>query len=84
VGKKIVMTIMRSLGGKYTPACLIALRKEYKIGLSQLTYIRLRIILATYHPETLDLSQVIAKMIPLLWRQALLPLKMPGIGLTLR
>ena len=48
------MTIMRSHGGKYTPVCLIALRDECKISLSQLIDIRVCIIIVTEHPETLD------------------------------
>ena len=52
--RKVVMTIMRSHGGKYTPECLIALRDECKLSLSQLADIRVCIIIATEHPETLD------------------------------
>jgi hypothetical protein len=55
--RKLAMTILQNHGGKYTPDCLVALKKECQLSISELTDIRVCIIVATDHPETLDFEQ---------------------------
>ena len=54
--RHVVMTVIDTNGGKYTPECLTALKDECKINFSQLTDIRVCIIIAKEHSETLDME----------------------------
>ena len=54
--RRVAMTILNSHGGKYTSQCLRALKTECKLNLNQLTEIRVCMIIAKEHPETLDMD----------------------------
>ena len=52
--RKVAMTIFGTNGGKYTRECVEALNTECKLTISQLQDIRVCIVIAKEHPETLD------------------------------
>jgi hypothetical protein len=52
--RRVAMTIMNTHGGKFTTDCLSMLKSQCNLSISQLTDIRVCIIIAREHPETLD------------------------------
>ena len=53
-GRKVVMTVIQSHGGSYTPGCLNQLHSECNIPYSHMNDLRVCVKVAMEHPETLD------------------------------
>lgn len=52
--RKVVMTVIQSHGGLYTPGCLEQLHTECNIPYSHMNDLRVCVNIANSHPETLD------------------------------
>jgi len=52
--RKVVMTIVSTHGGSFSPDCLQQLHTECRIPYSQLSDLRVCVYISTEHPETID------------------------------
>jgi len=56
IDRRVAISILNDGGRKYTPQCLVAPKTECKLNLNHLTDIRVCMMIAKQHPETLDME----------------------------